>query len=98
MYQSLLPFAAFLLLLTCLHGAALAQSICTEPLRPFCIEQTGDFANDAERRRCQSDIEDYLAKVDEFVACLKNQIGTIGDRREQAAKRLQQIREKTGDS
>lgn len=57
------------------------------------MEPSTNFDSDAVRGRCETDIEGYVEKIDEYIACLEGQVETARGEREDALKRKQEIQE-----
>lgn len=70
-----------------------AQSVCYEPIAPFCMEPSTNFDSDAVRGRCETDIENYIEKIDEYIQCLEGQVETARGEREGARERRKEIQE-----
>lgn len=74
-------------------GDAKAQVLCTEPLQPACLREGSNFESETIRRRCITDIETYLDKIDEFIECTRQKIEESMQTKEQAKERMKEIEE-----
>ena len=88
-------FYAFTLALGIILGgsSAFAQAVCYEPIAPFRMEPSTNFGSDAVRGRCESDIADYVDKLDTYMTCLQGKIETAQGEKEGALERAREIRE-----
>ncbi len=90
----LAAFSAFAALYTAGPiGNAKAQMLCTEPLQPACLREGNNFEREAIRRRCISDIETYLEKIDEFIGCNQQKIEETLKSKEKAKELMKEIEE-----
>ena len=83
---------AIALAITIGHSAAFAQSVCYEPIAPFCMEPSTNFDSDAVRGRCETDIQDYIEKIDEYVGCLESKVENARGDKEAARTRSDEIK------
>lgn len=78
---------------TGLFTAAHAQILCTEPLQPECVRPESNFESEAIQRRCISDAEAYIVKIDEYVECNKQKIAEMLAQKETVEKRIKELEE-----
>ena len=50
-----------------------AKTFCSEPVTPFCSNRGAVFEDEQSRERCRDEVNSYLEKMREFVACLSTQ-------------------------
>jgi hypothetical protein len=72
-----------------------AQMLCTEPLAPSCLREGSNFDSEAIRKRCITDIQDYIVKIDEFVECNRKKNEELLKAKEDAAERLKAMEAET---
>lgn len=66
-----------------LAAPARAQTLCSAPIAPFCIEAQSTYDDPGATDRCRQDLDAYKAQVDNYAACLAQKIAELRD--EQAA-------------
>ena len=49
-----------------------AQIICAEPMFPFCVDADFTYEDDMALRRCRRDLEEFMAKTEEYIRCLSD--------------------------
>lgn len=59
------------------------KTYCSEPVRPFCIDQAGVFEDATAEERCRIEVDKYVEGMEEYAACLGEQQKEV---REQAAE------------
>ena len=64
-------------------AGALAQTLCSAPIAPFCVEVAATYDDAGTSDRCSQDLETFAAQVDDYTACLEQQVEEL--RAEQAA-------------
>lgn len=72
-----------------------AQVICTEPLTPSCLRDGANFDSETVRKRCITDIEAYMARIDEYVECNRQKIEEMLTAKEDAQERLKNLKAET---
>lgn len=84
-FRRLAAPAAMTFLLLCATSAtgAHAQTLCSAPIAPFCVEVPATFDDAGTSDRCSQDLEAFAAQVDDYAACLEQQVEEL--RAEQAA-------------
>lgn len=68
-----------------------AQILCNEPLPPICLEDGSSFDNVAAHRRCLSDIEVYVEKLQEYIDCSREKLESAIRAKESAQKRAEEV-------
>ncbi len=83
-----------------MNSAAQAQIHCTEPLEPACFQPGGQPGTDPEsdpaiQRRCIADIQEFVAKIDEFLECNQRLLDGMEAKKTEAAERIQALESQT---
>lgn len=81
--------AAALLLALCTvpSGGAGAQTLCTEPVAPTCVQTETTYEEQAAQKRCRQQVTDYQEEMLSFERCLEqSQDRARQERRELAAR------------
>jgi len=66
--------AVALLLATAAALPVQAQTLCSAPIAPFCVEVASTYDDAGTSERCRQDLESFVAEVDDYAACLDQQI------------------------
>ncbi len=77
-----------------LHGVALGDDFCSEPVAPYCVDKDSDFQSKLEVDRCEKDFSDYEKELAEYENCVKDQIDTLRKDLSAAKKRLEDAKQK----
>lgn len=51
-----------------------AATLCSEPLKPICIEEATTYEDESTIVRCRTDLERYERQTAEYVECLEQTI------------------------
>lgn len=51
-----------------------AASLCSEPLKPICIEENTTYQSESTKIRCRTDLERYVQETTAYVECLRQTI------------------------
>lgn len=70
-----------------------AQSICTEPVSPTCVDVETTYETERTLKRCRRDLEDYSKAVDKYVQCLRQK----ADNKESEARDLRERLERKSE-
>jgi len=60
-----------------------AQTLCSAPIAPFCVDVASTYEDAGTSERCRQDLESLVTEVDAYAACLDQQITEL--RNEQQA-------------
>lgn len=73
---------------TLLAGQATAQNrtMCSQPVKPTCVESDITYENQQRIDRCRRDVENYGQSVEDYLACLE-------DKQRAQREQLEQLRE-----
>ena len=77
-------------------GPALAQDriMCSQPVKPTCVDSDITYEDPQRINRCRRDVENYSQSVEEYLSCLEQKKTT----QEEALKELrQEFRSNAGD-
>ena len=87
---NLMPFFMGLLFLlwTSISSSALAQSLCTEPVAPTCIDIGTTYEAEEELKRCRQDVTDYEDDMKAFEQCLATEVQNAAKLRDQLLERF----------
>ncbi len=77
--------AAALFLVSGAPTGAGAQTLCSAPIAPFCVQSDSTFSDEGTTERCRQDVEAFASQVDDYAACLEEKIAEL--RQEQDAMR-----------
>lgn len=69
-----LTFAVVAAALTLYVRPIVAQTLCTEPIEPSCLEIGETYAEEEDERRCRQDIETFIEEAKAFEQCLARSI------------------------
>lgn len=83
--QSVVLLLACLVLLGPL--AAVAQTYCSAPVLPFCVNRTGVYEDPPEAERCGDEIRRYAQGMRKHAECLRKQAAEAIARAEQIERR-----------
>lgn len=75
--------AATLILLGGLAAPAAAQTLCSAPIAPFCVEVESTFVDDATVERCRQDLTAFAEQVEDYAACLETQVEELRDQQKE---------------
>lgn len=67
--------AAALVAVTALPAGA--QTLCSAPIAPICVDVETTYDDPTTADRCRQDLERYSAAVDDHTACLRAQIDEL---------------------
>ncbi len=87
---NLLPFVmgfGFLLWMW-LSPSALAQTLCTEPVTPTCIEVGTTYDAEEELKRCRQDVTKYEDDMKAFEQCLADEVQNAAKVRDRVVERF----------
>ena len=59
---------------TAMTGATAAQTFCTKPIKPFCIEQNTTYTDERSRTDCRAEVDEFVAKTTAYGDCLRQQV------------------------
>lgn len=76
--QAAICAAAFLLAMSAITPAA-SQTLCSAPIAPFCIQASSTYDDAGATERCRQDLDTFAAQVDEYAACLEQQVEELRD-------------------
>jgi len=77
-----------------LHGVALSDDFCSEPVAPYCVDKDSDFQSKVEVDRCEKDLSDYDKELSEYEKCVKSQIEDLRKGLSAAKKRLEDAKQR----
>lgn len=63
-----------------LPGLSQTKTYCSEPVRPFCIDQTGVFEDATAEERCRIEVDKYVEGMEEHADCLGEQQKEVRER------------------
>lgn len=63
-----------------------AQTLCTEPVSPACLDVEATFETERSVKRCRRDVEDYAQAVEQYAACVRDK----AEGKEQHAEELRE--------
>jgi hypothetical protein len=69
------------------HGAA-AQTLCTEPVSPTCVERDSTYEAVETQKRCRQQVEGYAKEMKAFEACLGDSAERARESRTSLARRF----------
>lgn len=46
------------------------KTYCSEPVQPFCVDQSGVFEDATARERCSIEVEKYMEEIGGYLGCL----------------------------
>jgi len=53
---------------------ASAQTLCSAPIAPLCVDLETTYADPATTDRCRQDLDGHAAAIEDYGACLERQI------------------------
>lgn len=65
--------AAVLLAMGAISPAS-SQTLCSAPIAPFCIDAAMTYEDPGTTERCRQDLETFAAQVEDYAACLEQQV------------------------
>ena len=68
---------------------AAAQSICTEPVSPTCVDGETTYETERTIKRCRRDVQDYSKAVETYVQCLRRKADKKGTEAKDLRNRLE---------
>jgi len=74
-------------------GAASATSICAEPIRPFCIDESQRSEGDLSQQRCAAMLARYIEELGNYVDCMKASVTASETEHSKMQERLACMRE-----
>lgn len=77
-----------LLLWASFSSTALAQSLCTEPVAPTCIDIGTTYGSEEELKRCRQDVTGYEDDMKAFEQCLANEVKNAAKLRDRVVERF----------
>ena len=88
--------AGSVLLFPALASAAIVM--CSNPLKPICVDMDSTYESEAHTNRCKTDMDNYMKKVEEYVSCVKKSsqenIDKAREIEKEFKKRLRQSKER----
>lgn len=69
------PILAAVLALAALPTAA--QTLCSAPIAPICVDVETTYDDPSTADRCRQDVDAYTEAVDDYAACLQEQIDEL---------------------
>lgn len=84
-------FALLLVAGVCLAAqAAQAQTktYCSEPVTPFCVNQTNVFEDSSAQERCRVEVDEYVEGMEEHADCLGKQQQEMRERAAEIQERF----------
>lgn len=60
-------------LIALLPVSAEAMGFCSEPTKPYCVDQYGTFEDEWSFERCKSDVSTYVQQVRDYADCLEQE-------------------------
>ena len=65
---------ALLLLEATAVSPARAQTLCSAPIAPFCVDLASTYDDPGTIDRCRQDVEAFIVQLDDYAACLDRQV------------------------
>jgi hypothetical protein len=69
-------------------GPAGAQTLCTEPIVPACVDFDLTYDNEGSIQRCEEDLKKFDDQLDEYVACLDRRVDELETLRGETRERF----------
>lgn len=60
-------------LIALLSVSAGAMGFCTEPTKPYCVDQYGTFEDEWSFEQCKGDVSTYVRRVKDYAECLEQE-------------------------
>lgn len=76
-----------------MHGTALGQEFCSEPVAPYCAETDVEFDTVLQVNRCEDDLKEYEQQLDEYEQCITQQLKDMRSNLANARTTLEQAKE-----
>jgi len=76
-----------------IHGQAVAQDFCSEPVTPYCVDKESEFDTVLQINRCKDDLSDFEQQLNEYEACITKLIENMRKELAEARERIKKAEE-----
>ena len=66
-----------------------AQTLCTEPVNPICVDELTTYEDELTQSRCEQDIKEFASEMQAYTRCLNRQAKEASQSAQKVLERFQ---------